>query len=61
VANRHLESCNLVLYDLTSSYVEGTECSLATRGYSRDGKPHKLQVNFGIMPDEMGRPIAPRP
>ena len=58
LAKRHLEPCGLVLYDLTSSYVEGTECPLATRGYSRDGKPHKLQVNFGIITDEMGRPIA---
>lgn len=58
LAKRHLEPCGLVLYDLTSSYVEGTECPLATRGYSRDGKPQKLQVNFGIITDEMGRPIA---
>jgi len=58
LARRHLEPCGLVLYDLTSSYVEGTECPLATRGYSRDGKPQKLQVNFGVITDEMGRPIA---
>ena len=58
LARRHLEPCGLVLYDLTSSYVEGTECPLATRGYSRDGKPQKLQVNFGVITDEMGRPVA---
>ena len=58
LAKRHLEPCGLVLYDLTSSYVEGATCPLATRGYSRDGKPQKLQVNFGLLTDEMGRPVA---
>jgi hypothetical protein len=38
LAKKHLETCGLVLYDLTSSYVEGTKCELATRGYSRDKK-----------------------
>ncbi len=60
LARRHLEPCGLVLYDLTSSYVEGTKCPLATRGYSRDGKPQKLQVNYGILTDEAGRPVAAR-
>jgi len=58
LAKRHLEPCGLVLYDLTSSYVEGTQCPLASRGYSRDGKPHKLQINFGVLTDEVGRPVA---
>lgn len=58
LAKRHLEPCGLILYDLTSSYVEGTKCPLATRGYSRDGKPEKLQVNYGVLTDELGRPIA---
>lgn len=58
LAKRHLEPCGLVLYDLTSSYVEGTKCPLATRGYSRDGKPEKLQVNYGLLTDEAGRPVA---
>lgn len=58
LAKRHLEPCGLVLYDLTSSYVEGTKCPLASRGYSRDGKPKKLQVNYGILTDEEGRPVA---
>lgn len=58
LAKRHLAPCGLVLYDLTSSYVEGTKCPLATRGYSRDGKSQKLQVNYGILTDEAGRPVA---
>ena len=58
LAKRHLEPCGLVLYDLTSTYFEGTTCPLATRGYSRDGKPSKLQVNFGIITDDRGRPVA---
>ncbi len=61
LAKRHLDPCGLVLYDLSSSYVEGMKCPLATRGYSRDGKPGKLQVNYGILADEEGRPIAVRP
>lgn len=58
LAKRHLEPCGLVLYDLTSTYVEGAACPIASRGYSRDGKPEKLQVNFGLVTDEMGRPVA---
>ena len=58
LARRHLEACGLVLYDLTSSYVEGTKCSLAARGHSRDGKPDKLQINFGMVTDEDGRPVS---
>ena len=38
LATRHLSVGGLVLYDLTSSYFEGTTCPLAKRGYSRDGK-----------------------
>lgn len=58
LAKRHLESCGLVLYDLTSVWMEGESCPLATRGYSRDGKKDKLQVNFGILTDDEGRPIS---
>jgi transposase len=58
LAKRHLEACGPVLYDLTSTYVEGTHCPLAKRGYSRDGKPDKLQITFGLMTDEVGRPIS---
>lgn len=45
LAKRHLEPGSLVLYDLTSSYFEGTRCPLARLGHNRDGKRNKLQVN----------------
>jgi len=55
---RHLESGGLVLYDLSSSYFEGTRCPLARLGYSRDGKKGKLQVNYGLLTDPRGCPVA---
>ena len=58
LAARHLERGGLVLYDLTSSYFEGTTCPLARLGYSRDGKKGKLQVNFGLTTDRRGCPVA---
>lgn len=58
LAKRHLESCGLVLYDLTSVWMEGQSCPLASRGYSRDGKKDKLQVNFGLLTDDEGRPVS---
>jgi transposase len=47
-----------VLYDLTSSYFEGTTCPLAAFGHDRDGKPGKLQVNYGLLTDARGCPVA---
>lgn len=58
LAKRHFESCGLVLYDLTSVWMEGESCPLACRGYSRDGKKDKLQINFGLLTDEDGRPVS---
>lgn len=58
LASRHLKQGSLVLYDLTSTYVEGTECSLAAYGYSRDKKKGKLQIVFGILCNQEGCPIA---
>lgn len=58
LAARHLESGGLVLYDLSSSYFEGTRCPLARLGYSRDGKKGKLQVNYGLLTDPRGCPVA---
>ncbi len=58
LASRHLKENGLVLYDLSSSYFEGTACPLAKFGYSRDGKRGKLQVNYGLLTDERGCPIA---
>ena len=48
----------LVLYDLSSSYFEGCCCPLAKLGYSRDGKRGKLQVNYGLLSDRRGCPVA---
>ncbi len=58
LAARHLCEGGQVLYDLSSSYFEGTSCPLAALGYNRDGKKGKLQVNYGVLTDEVGRPIA---
>ena len=58
LAARHLKAEGLVLYDLSSSYFEGTTCPLARRGYSRDGRRGTLQVNYGLMTDDRGCPVA---
>ena len=58
LAARHLKADGLVLYDLSSSYFEGVTCPLARRGYSRDGKRGTLQVNYGLMTDDRGCPVA---
>jgi len=58
LAGQHLEDGALVLYDLTSVYLEGRHCPLAKRGYSRDGKQGKLQIEFGLLCDRNGCPVA---
>ncbi|HRM50450.1 MAG TPA: IS1634 family transposase [Alicycliphilus sp.] len=58
LATRHLREDALVLYDLSSSYFEGSTCPLAKRGYSRDGRPGTLQVNYGLLTDARGCPVA---
>jgi transposase len=58
LAARHLRAGGLVLYDLTSSYFEGTTCPLAAFGHDRDGKKGKLQVNYGVLTDARGCPVA---
>jgi hypothetical protein len=58
LATRHLTEGGLVLYDLTSSYFEGTTCPLAKRGHNRDGVRDKLQVNFGLITNAQGCPVA---
>jgi transposase len=58
LAARHLAQGSLVLYDLSSSYFEGTTCPLARLGYNRDGKKGKLQVNYGVLTDRRGCPVA---
>ena len=58
LARRHLKSGCLVLYDLTSSYLEGRCCPLAQYGYSRDGKPGKRQIVYGLLCAAEGCPVA---
>ncbi len=58
LANRHLKEGSFVFYDLTSLWYEGKHCPLAKRGYSRDGKRGKLQIELGLLCDIDGRPIA---
>src|SRR6266545_1089739 len=58
LARRHLEPGGLALFDLSSSYVEGRHCELAARGYSRDQKVGKDQIEYGLLTDPQGRPVA---
>ena len=57
-ARRHLKNGTLVLYDVSSSYLEGHCCPLAQRGYNRDGKRGKLQIVYGLMCAPDGCPVA---
>jgi hypothetical protein len=58
LAKRHLKGGTLVLYDVSSSYMEGRCCPLAKRGYSRDGKKGKLQIVYGLLCAPDGCPVA---
>jgi transposase len=58
LAARHLSEGGLALYDLSSSYFEGRCCPLAKIGYSRDGKRNTLQVNYGLLTNRAGCPVA---
>jgi hypothetical protein len=64
LARRHLapevNPSRMALFDLSSSWVEGRHCPLAARGYSRDGKKGKLQIEYGLLTDPAGRPVAVR-
>jgi transposase len=57
-AKRHLKNGTLVLYDVSSSYMEGRCCSLAHRGYSRDGRKGTLQIVYGLLCAPDGCPVA---
>jgi hypothetical protein len=57
-ARKHLHDGTLVLYDVSSSYVEGRCCELAKRGYNRDGKKGKLQIVYGLLCAPDGCPVA---
>jgi hypothetical protein len=62
LAQRHLAGpanpSRMALFDLSSSWLEGSHCPLAKRGYSRDGKKGTLQIEYGLLTDPAGRPVA---
>ncbi|MGP0026778.1 MAG: IS1634 family transposase, partial [Streptosporangiaceae bacterium] len=64
LARRHLapepNPARMALFDLSSSWLEGRCCPLAARGYSRDGKKGRLQIEYGLLTDPEGRPVAVR-
>jgi hypothetical protein len=64
LARRHLapqaNPSRMALFDLSSSWLEGSHCPLAARGYSRDGKKGNLQIEYGLLTDPEGRPVAVR-
>ena len=64
LAARHLTPAanpsKMALFDLSSSWMEGSCCPLAARGYSRDGKKGTLQIEYGLLTDPHGRPVAVR-
>jgi len=64
LAARHLSPqanpSRQALFDLSSSWMEGRHCPLSARGYSRDGKKGKLQIEYGLLTDPEGRPVAVR-
>jgi hypothetical protein len=64
LARRHLapepNPSRMALFDLSSSWLEGSQCPLAARGYSRDGKKGRLQIEYGLLTDPAGRPVAVR-
>ena len=62
-ARHPAESANparMALFDLTSAWVTGRCCELAARGYSRDGKKGCEQIEYGVLTDPAGRPVAVR-
>ncbi len=64
LARRHLapepNPSRMALFDLSSSWLQGSHCPLAARGYSRDGKKGTLQIEYGLLTDPAGRPVAVR-
>ena len=60
LAARHLAEGGIAMFDLSSSWVEGSHCELAACGYSRDGKRGKAQIEYGLLTDKAGRPVAVR-
>jgi hypothetical protein len=60
LARRHLAPGGIAMFDLSSSWVEGRCCELAASGYSRDRKRGALQIEYGLLTDPEGRPVAIR-
>ena len=60
LARRHLREGGIAMSGLSSSWVEGSCCELAARGYSRDGKKGREQIEYGLLTDAEGRPVAIR-
>lgn len=58
LAKKHLVDGTLVLYDVSSSYMEGRCCQLARHGYSRDHRPDRLQIVYGLLCAPDGTPVA---
>ena len=58
LARQHLREGGIAMYDLSSSWVEGTCCELAAFGHSRDGKRGRMQIEYGLLTDPEGRPIG---
>lgn len=58
LARRHLAGADFVLYDLSSSHVEGRACPLAAFGYPHDGRRGKLRIGYGLVCSPAGRPVA---
>jgi Transposase DDE domain len=58
LARRHLHPGDLAYFDLSSSWMEGHCCPLAARGYSRDAKAGRDQIEYGLLTDHQGRPVA---
>jgi len=58
LARRHLKGGALVLYDVSSSYLEGRQCPLARHGYSRDHRSDRLQIVYGLLCTREGLPVA---
>src|SRR6266702_3140779 len=60
LARRHLREGGMALFDLSSSWVEGSHCELAAFGHSRDGKRGKQQIEYGLLASRDGCPVAVR-
>lgn len=58
IAAKHLQEGSVVLYDLSSSYYEGSKCPIARFGHNRDGKKGRTQINYGVLTTEDGCPVA---